>query len=94
MTARLYIDTRPGSGTPFSPPPACSDYRLWLLRSYFRTRGPELEINGTRQFISLGGVHQAITAAMHAAHRGAQVTFIGPHRAEAALVFRQIRGGL
>lgn len=90
MSAHVYIDTRPGAGGAFTPPPEVSDYHAWLLRAYHAHRGPLIEADGRSYRMSLGGAHQAITAALHAAAHGTRITFLGPHREHARAVLRQI----
>lgn len=92
MTQAIVIDTRPESGTLFSPPPSCDDYRTWLLRRYFKFRGPQIELAGRKYYVSLGGVHQATAAALHGVRNGARLTIIGPHRDAAHTVLQQIGG--
>lgn len=91
MSTHVYIDTRPGVGA-FSAPADVSDYHAWLLRQYHAHRGPLIEAEGRTYRMSSGGVHQAITAALHAAAHGARLTFLGPHREQARAVIRQLQG--
>lgn len=85
---RIYIDTRPGTRGVFSAPPDVTDYKAWLLRRYWQGEGHDVVIQGTAYKQSLGGVNQAVNAAIHAGRNGARLTFIGPysHQARDAIV--------